>query len=97
MATIPTTPVVNGAYVHLFTNDSYLPGLLVLHRSYLNVGSCYPFVVMVTPSVSDEVRHLLQELGIVVRPVAPVKPLQQFSLETGDARFMDTWTKLRCV
>jgi hypothetical protein len=92
-----TTPVVNGAYVHLFTNETYLPGLLVLHRSYVKVGSSYPFVVMVTPSVSSEVRQILQETGMVVRAVAPVKPPQEFRLEKGDSRFMDTWTKLRCV
>ena len=96
MATTPT-PVTNGAYVHLFTNETYLPGLLVLHQSYVEVGSSYPFVVMVTSSVSNEVRQVLQESGMVVRPVAPVQPPQEFRLEKGDARFMDTWTKLRCV
>lgn len=97
MATISTAPVVNGAYVHLLTNDSYLPGLLVLHRSYVKVGDTYPFVVMVTPTVSSEVRHILQQSGMVVRPVKPIKPPGQCRLEKGDARFMDTWTKLRYV
>jgi len=95
MATTSTAPAVNGAYVHLLTNDSYLPGLLVLHRSYVKVGDTYPFVVMVTPGVSSEVTQILQQSGMVVRPVEPIKPPAQCRLEKGDARFMDTWTKLR--
>lgn len=90
-------PRVNGAFVHLFTNESYLPGLLVLHQSHLDVRSRYPFVVMVTPSIKPSTRRILREAGMVVRAVAPLNPRQKFLLEKGDSRFTDTWTKLRCV
>ena len=96
-STAAAAPVVNGAYVHLLTNAAYLPGLLVLHRSYVKVGDTYPFVVMVTPTVSEEVRQALRQSGMVVRAVKPIRPPGQCRLEKGDARFMDTWTKLRYV
>ncbi|KAF8323111.1 nucleotide-diphospho-sugar transferase [Clavulina sp. PMI_390] len=85
----------NGAFVHLFTNDSYLPGLLVLHQSHLDVKSRYPFVVMVTDAVSQQARDLMTQLQMVLRSVEPLHPLETCHLDQTDVRFNDTWTKLR--
>lgn len=88
---------MNGAFAHLLTNASYLAGLLVLHQSHLEVGSQYPFVVMVTPFVRQEVRDILTDVGIIVREVEPLTPSIKVDLDTCDVRFSDTWTKLRSV
>jgi len=84
------------AYVTLLTRHNYLPGALVLHRSLLSVGAQHPLVVMVTPSVGQDVKDILTRRGMVVRMVDQLKPRDgTHSLSVHDARFGDTWTKLR--
>jgi len=87
---------VNGAFVTLLTKLAYLPGALVLHQTLRAVGSKYPLVVMVTPKVPSIGRYLMQRCGIVVRDVEPLRPTDGVHvLADLDARFEDTWTKLR--
>jgi hypothetical protein len=85
-----------GAYVTLLTNTAYLPGALVLDYGLRAVGSRYPLVVMVTPTLPDVVRAVLHKRGILVREVDSLHPQEgKHVLSAHDARFADTWTKLR--
>ncbi len=85
-----------GAYVTLLTKTAYLPGTLVLHKSLHDVQSKYPLVVMVTPTVQPEDRHILQRAGITLREVDSLLPdKDRHTLSDHDVRFQDTWTKLR--
>ena len=81
------------AWVTLLTKASYLPGTLVLEHSLRSVQSKYPLVCMVTPSLPEDVRRILQRQNIRVREIQPLYPERRRDLE--DKRFRDTWTKLR--
>lgn len=84
------------AYVTLLTKTSYLPGVLVLEYTLRSVGSEYPLVVMATPSLLQEDRDILARRGIAVIDIQSLKPPEGLhELSTHDARFADTWTKLR--
>lgn len=86
----------NAAYVTLLTKDAYLPGTLVVDQCLRSVGSKYPLVVMVTPTLSQEARVLLKKKGIVMKNVDPLLPSDGVhKLAAHDSRFADTWTKLR--
>ena len=84
------------AYVTLLTNASYLPAALVLERSLRSVGSSYPLVVMATPTLSSNARDVLEARGVEIVEVDPLQPPPTaHRLSEADARFADTWTKLR--
>ncbi|OCH96552.1 nucleotide-diphospho-sugar transferase [Obba rivulosa] len=84
------------AYVTLLTKASYLPGALVLHQSLLSVGSRYPLVIMVTPSLPPDVREVVKRRGIAMREIERLMPEEGIhQLSQHDGRFQDTWTKLR--
>jgi len=84
------------AYVTLLTNTSYLAGVLVLHNCLRAVNSKYPLVVMVTPSLPEDARAVLRERRICIREVKTLQPPEgRHTLHGHDARFADTWTKLR--
>lgn len=86
----------NGAYVTLLTKTSYLPGTLVLDYGLRAVDSKYPLVVMITPSLPEEARTVLEKRGIKTREVQTLQPEEGVhSLAAHDVRFADTWTKLR--
>jgi len=87
---------VNGAFVTLLTKDEYLPGALVVDLCLREVSSVYPFVVLATDTLSRDARDVLQRRGVRVRDVSPLAPLSNtHTLAAHDARFADTWTKLR--
>ncbi len=86
------------AYVTLLTAPGYLAGVLVLHDCLVSVGSKYPLVAMVTPSLSQEARAVVEKRGIVIRDIDHLYPTEgTYTLVEHDARFRDTWTKLRHV
>ncbi len=86
------------AFVTLLTAPGYLPGVLVLHDSLLSVGSQYPLVVMATPSLSPEARAVVAKRGIAIRDIDHLYPAEgKHVLADHDARFRDTWTKLKYV
>jgi len=88
--------VLNAAFVTLLTKPSYLPGVLVLHRSLQSVGSAYPLVVMVTPQLPEEAKRVLKDKDIKMREIQPLSaPEGKHQIATLDERFRDTWTKLR--
>jgi hypothetical protein len=84
------------AYVTLLTNASYLNGTLVLDSSLRRVGSKYPLVVMVTPRLGKPTKDHLAMKGIQIVEVDMLQPNEGVhDLAAHDARFKDTWTKLR--
>jgi hypothetical protein len=86
----------NAAYVTLLTKDAYLPGALVVDLCLRSVGSKYPLVAMVTPTLPQEARDILKKKGIIVKDVPPLLPSDGVhQLAAHDSRFADTWTKLR--
>ena len=86
------------AYVTLLTNSSYLPAALVLNESLKRAESKYPLVVMSTPSLPSEAREALTRQGLEIVSVDPLlPPPSTHNLSDLDVRFVDTWTKLRCV
>ncbi len=86
------------AYVTLLTAPAYLPGVLVLHETLRSVGSKYPLVAMVTPSLAAEVRRVVTKRGITLRDIDHLYPEEgAHKLAKHDSRLRDTWTKLRYV
>lgn len=86
------------AYVTLLTRASYLPGVLVLDHTLRSVDSAFPLIVMATPTLPQNARGVLERRGISIRPIRSLNPQEGVhSLSPQDARFADTWTKLRCV
>ncbi|KAL0579118.1 hypothetical protein V5O48_002901 [Marasmius crinis-equi] len=84
------------AYVTLLTKQSYLAGVLVLNYTLKAVNSKYPLVVMVTPPVPEGVRDILRRQGLKLYDIESLMPVEgRHSLSESDARFHDTWTKLR--
>lgn len=85
----------NAVYATLLTKDSYFPGVLTLERTLKSVQSRYPLVVLVTPSLPQRTRDALTRRKIQIREIAPLQPENGPALAGHDARFADTWTKLR--
>jgi hypothetical protein len=84
------------AYVTLLSKAEYLPGCLVVAETLRSVGSHYPLVVMVTPQLDTEAKAILERRGIPTREVLSLLPEEGVHrLADHDARFQDTWTKLR--
>ncbi|KIY45463.1 glycosyltransferase family 8 protein [Fistulina hepatica ATCC 64428] len=83
------------AYVTLLTKPDYLPGTLVLALGLHVVRSKYPLVVMVTPDLPREARIVLHKRGIMTYDIEALRPRGPHTLDAYDARFAETWTKLR--
>ena len=84
------------AWVTLLTKSSYLAGTLVLQQSLLSVETKYPLVVLATPQLSQEAREIVKKRGILIRDIDQLQPATgSHTLAEHDARFGDTWTKLR--
>ncbi|CAE6476571.1 unnamed protein product [Rhizoctonia solani] len=89
------------AWVSLITDKTYVAGLLVLLSSLKHHGTKYPMVAMVNPLRDDsterlpqEYRNILTSVGIVLREVDYLIP-QSGGYRGVEARFIDTWSKLR--
>ncbi|KAJ3890285.1 nucleotide-diphospho-sugar transferase [Lentinula edodes] len=84
------------AFVTLLTRISYLPGVLVLDYGLKSTGSKYPLVVMVTPTLEEDARDVLTQCGIEMYSINSLVPdSSRHTVADHDARFKDTWTKLR--
>ncbi|KAI0094619.1 nucleotide-diphospho-sugar transferase [Irpex rosettiformis] len=87
---------MKAAYVTLLTKNSYLPGVLVLHQSLLDVSAKYPLVVMATAGLPADGKEVLTKRGIDIVDVESLSPEEgRHTLSSTDVRFTDTWTKLR--
>ncbi|KAG8859357.1 hypothetical protein FRB96_004572 [Tulasnella sp. 330] len=83
------------AFAIFITTPNYLPGLLTLHHGMKAVNTKYPIVAMVPPLFDPESRRILQKQGVPIREVQPLSLKETHVLDEFDARFVDTWTKLR--
>lgn len=82
----------------LLTRETYIPGALVVAQGLRDVGSIYPFVCLVTNTLSENARDVLHRQGVVVRVIDPLfPPTDLHTLAAHDARLAETWTKLRSV
>ncbi|TGZ81331.1 nucleotide-diphospho-sugar transferase, partial [Ascodesmis nigricans] len=93
------------AYLTLLTRGSYLPGVIILAHSLRKVGTRYPLIVAVTPSLPKACVDVLVAEGLRVEVVAAIVPVWATEKEGGKDgkrnrgamvadRFEDTWTKL---
>lgn len=94
-----STPSLKGCYATLITKAKYLQGFLVLHDSFLRADphafTKHPFVVLVTPALPFVCVRILEDLpGVKVKVVESVH-VEGHEVDAHDARFADTWTKLR--
>lgn len=53
-------------YVTVLSTDHYLPGVMALQQSLLNVGATYPLLVVVSEGLQDATLLTLQQLGMYV-------------------------------
>eukprot|EP00898_Chlorokybus_atmophyticus_P002325 jgi/Chlat1/3093/Chrsp21S08798 len=86
------------AYVTLLTGEDYLPGVLALKRSLTQTRSLYPLLCMITPGVTAETRHQMEEAGVGVLEVQQFIPVPKEDLARLNykvASFLDCWLKLR--
>jgi len=81
-----------GAWIVLLTRPSYLPGVILLGHSLKKVGSKYPLVVAVTPSLPQYAVDALLDSGLQVKNIQPIAPKNRVDVVA--ERFEDTWTKL---
>jgi hypothetical protein len=91
---------LRGAFTTLLTNEGYLPGVLVLHRSLLDVGSRYPLVVMIAEGTPQLAVDALHRQGVQTRVIVDLKHKAgsaKANIAEHDARLLDVWAKLRCV
>lgn len=91
-----STVTVNGAYATFISKDDYLPGALVLAHCHHMVKSKYPFIILATPSLSQRARAIIKKAGITLIDIKSLVPARaQYDPSVTDARFRETWTKLR--
>jgi hypothetical protein len=76
----PAEPCEGAAWVVLLTNDDYLAGLLVLHRSLQEHGTAYPLVVQTLPRVTVQARAVIEAAGMRIIDVEAILPVGLDSL-----------------
>lgn len=54
----------NFSYISIITNDDYIPGVLVLHRTLLETKPKYPFLLLITQKVTKEGIQKLEKNNI---------------------------------
>ena len=94
---------VNGAYATFISKDDYLPGVLVLAYCHQMVKSKYPFIILATAGLSPHARAIIRQTAITLVDIeimlvdieGLVPAREQYDPSVTDARFGDTWTKLR--
>ena len=64
----PTEYILH-AYCTLLSTESYLPGVLALHKSLQRTGTAYPFVTAVSAHIAPEIDPVLEAAGIIVRRI----------------------------
>ncbi|GIZ47632.1 hypothetical protein CKM354_001071900 [Cercospora kikuchii] len=89
------------AYATLITNASYLPGVICLLHSLRKSGGKFPLVVLYTKNLTAYAVAALQieekdpSNFLELYCIDPLLPPGHHNLNVADARFADTWTKLR--
>ena len=58
--------------------------------------SLYPFIILATPSLSQNARAIIKKFGITLIDIETLVPArEQYDPSVTDTRFRETWTKLR--
>jgi len=83
------------AWVTLFSEMPYLPGVLALKKSLNHVGTAYPLVVMVTDAITPEARQVLKEAGCIVHEVEALMLPDPLNASYAAPQFKHVWPKLR--
>jgi glycogenin len=83
----------NFAYITVLSTDSYVEGVIVLHRSLMRSQARYPFLVLTTPNLADTTYQQLNHYGIDYRPIPPID--LHTALPTHQARWQSTYSKLQ--
>ncbi|KAH7106713.1 nucleotide-diphospho-sugar transferase [Auriculariales sp. MPI-PUGE-AT-0066] len=84
------------AFVTLLTQSSYTAATLVLNHTLRLSGSRFRLYVMVSSSLPAQDRAILRRAGIRMLEVKDLRPpLSKWHPNPADARFADTWLKLR--
>jgi glycogenin len=83
----------NFSYITVLSTDSYVEGVIVLHRSLMQSGTTYPFLVLTTPNLADRTFQLLNRHGIAYRPIPPI--VLDTALPSHQARWQATYSKLQ--
>ena len=85
------------AWFTLITTNEYAAGVKALHNSLSEVDSEYPLVVMVGPSVSEEVWSSLTDHGceLLAIDALPLPSSGSGKPAYAAPRFAECWTKLR--
>jgi inositol 3-alpha-galactosyltransferase len=83
------------AYVTLFSQDPYLPGVVALERSLKRVDTMYQLIVIITPTVTSEAISTVQTEGCLVRMVETFRPEHVEHGQYVRALYAECWNKLR--
>jgi glycogenin len=81
------------SYITVLSTDSYVEGVIVLHRSLIRSQARYPFLVLTTPNLADSTYQQLQQSGIPYQPIPPIE--LDTALPTHQARWQATYSKLQ--
>jgi glycogenin len=81
------------SYITVLSTDSYVEGVIVLHRSLVRSQARYPFLVLTTPNLADATYQQLQQSGIAYQPIPPIE--LNTALPTHQARWQATYSKLQ--
>jgi glycogenin len=81
------------SYITVLSTDSYVEGVIVLHRSLVRSQARYPFLVLTTPNLADSTYQQLQQSGIPYQPIPPIE--LNTALPTHQARWQATYSKLQ--
>lgn len=91
------------AYITLVTDASYLPGVVALNHSIRKYGGKKSFIVLYTSNLSRDALIALQAIEqqncsgnkMKLYHIQPLLPPDKHEIKLADARFADTWTKLK--
>lgn len=84
---------MTASYVSILTSDSYLPGLIALHKSLQRVASSNELIVLITDGVGSASRALIAARGIQFIEVPAIRNPTDIAI---DHRWHPTYSKLHC-
>ncbi len=79
------------SFVSIITSNNFLEGVLVLHHSLKKTNSKHPFLLLITPNISDEVLKVLSKHGIQYTTIQNIENPTQIDEKH---RWFPTYAKL---
>ena len=74
-------------WVTLVTRTAYLPGALALKASLDAIATAYPLLVLVTPSLADQDRKILQAVGCELHEIEHIP----------NSSLIESWSSHWCI